>query len=197
MIPQPRAKETRAHIMDAAEKCFARHGYEATSVAQICECAGLTKGAFYHHFPSKHAVFMALLDRWLGGLDAQLNTIRVNAPSVPDAFENMGHLVSLVFEAAGSRLPMFLEFWSSAIRDPEAWQVTVAPYRRYQTFFADLIRSGVDEGTLAPIDPDTASRLVMALAIGVILQELLDPHGAEWGGVMQEGLHILLRGLHR
>jgi AcrR family transcriptional regulator len=197
MSPQQRAEETRTRILEAAEECFARHGYEATSVAHICECAGVTKGAFYHHFPTKHAVFMALLDRWLSGLDTQLSAARSGASSVPAAFEQMGRLAGLIFDAAGGHLPMFLDFWSSAIRDSETWQVTVAPYRRYQTFFADLVKAGIEEGTLIPADPDTVSRLVMAVAVGVILQELLDPGGADWGATMQEGLRVVLKGLQR
>ena len=53
MGPQKRGEETRSRILDAAQGCFVQHGYDATGVAEICRSAGLSKGAFYHHFPSK------------------------------------------------------------------------------------------------------------------------------------------------
>ncbi|MCX6071787.1 MAG: helix-turn-helix domain containing protein, partial [Chloroflexi bacterium] len=65
MSPRTTGPVTEARILDAAAECFGRRGYDATGVADLCETAGVSKGAFYHHFPSKQAVFMALLNRWL------------------------------------------------------------------------------------------------------------------------------------
>ena len=53
MATQPRGEETRTRILDAALEAFARDGYDDASVAEICRLAGVTKGGFYHHFPSK------------------------------------------------------------------------------------------------------------------------------------------------
>ena len=58
---QQRSEETRTHILKAALDLFSKNGYDATSVANICQAAGVSKGAFYHHFASKHSVFQALL----------------------------------------------------------------------------------------------------------------------------------------
>jgi AcrR family transcriptional regulator len=55
MTAQPRGEETRNRILDAALDSFAHFGYDATSVSQICRRADVTKGGFYHHFPSKGA----------------------------------------------------------------------------------------------------------------------------------------------
>ena len=53
MATQSRGEETHNRILDAALEAFARKGYDDTSVAEICQLAGVTKGGFYHHFPSK------------------------------------------------------------------------------------------------------------------------------------------------
>jgi TetR/AcrR family transcriptional repressor of nem operon len=47
-MPQQRSEETRASILDAAVRCFALSGYDAASVDDICEEAGVSKGAFWH-----------------------------------------------------------------------------------------------------------------------------------------------------
>lgn len=194
---QQRSEATRARILDAAEECFARYSYEGASVTQICEQAGVTKGAFYHHFPGKHEVFMALLERWLVGLDAQLAAARTSTGTIPDALAQMGSLAGHIFEAAGGRLPMFLEFWSRAAHDPATWQATVAPYRRYHRFFADLIRAGIEEGSFAPVDPDMAARVLFSTLIGMVLQSVLDSEGADWGTAMQQGIALFLTALRR
>ncbi len=56
--------ETRNQILDAAERLFLHQGYGGTSVDTILEHTGVTKGAFFHHFESKHALAHALLDRY-------------------------------------------------------------------------------------------------------------------------------------
>ena len=51
-------------------------GYDGTGVAMICERAQVSKGAFYHHFDTKQAIFLALMQQWLEGLDHQLDAFR-------------------------------------------------------------------------------------------------------------------------
>ncbi|HIP97184.1 MAG TPA: TetR/AcrR family transcriptional regulator [Anaerolineae bacterium] len=197
MTPQQRGEETRIRILEAAEKCFAQHGYDATGVAEICRRAGVSKGAFYHHFSGKQAVFLELLNRWLAGLDTQLEAARAGAETVPEGFLRMASMVRHVFEAADEQLPIFLEFWTKAAHDPTVWRATIAPYRRYRAFFSDMIEAGIAEGTLQPVDPDTAAQVIVSLAVGLLLQGLLDPNGADWGQVAQEGVQMILESLKR
>jgi AcrR family transcriptional regulator len=72
MKQQDRATQTKESILKAAEHLFAVQGYEATSVSMICDAAGVSKGAFYHHFETKQSIFLELMQRWLKGLDEQL-----------------------------------------------------------------------------------------------------------------------------
>jgi AcrR family transcriptional regulator len=193
--PQQRGEKTRSRILNVARQSFTRHGYDATGVAQICKQAGVTKGAFYHHFPSKQALFLELLDRWLTQLDGQLMAARIEAADIPEGLLQMADLAGNVFEAASGRLPFFLEFWSKAARDPQICQATIEPYRRYQAFFATLIETGVREGSLRSVDPDIAARAIVSLAVGLVLQSLLDPEGAHWEQVTKDSMRMLLEGL--
>jgi AcrR family transcriptional regulator len=53
---------TRDRILDGALEVFARKGYHGASVDDIVRASGTSKGAVYHHFPNKEAVFLALVD---------------------------------------------------------------------------------------------------------------------------------------
>ena len=64
MQQEERSERSRSQILDAALKRFAHRGYGATSVRDIAEEAGLSKGNVYHHFPDKEAIFRALLDQY-------------------------------------------------------------------------------------------------------------------------------------
>ena len=195
MATQRRGEETRLRILDAAEECFARHGYDATGVAEICRGAGVSKGAFYHHFSSKQALFLELLEHWLAGVDAQLGTARAGASTVPEGLLQMAGMVQPAFREASGRLPFFLEFWNRAAREPATWQATIAPYRQYRDIFCSMVEMGIAEGTLRPVDPGVAAQVIVALGVGLVLQGLLDPGGADWGQVTCEGIQMLLEGL--
>src|SRR5437870_3125344 len=59
---EERSEATRARLLAIARKRFGTKGYAATSVEDLVRRAGVTKGAFYHHFDDKKSVFLAVLE---------------------------------------------------------------------------------------------------------------------------------------
>lgn len=87
-----RSERSRKQILDASLKLFSHRGYGATSVNDIAEAAGLSKGNVYHHFPDKEAIFRALLDRYFQSLsepDFPFNRALATG-TFPDNLENLG-----------------------------------------------------------------------------------------------------------
>lgn len=87
-----RSERSRALILDTALKLFAHRGYGATSVRDIAEEAGLSKGNVYHHFPDKESIFRALLDRYFDAMstpDFPFNRALATG-TFPDNLEEMG-----------------------------------------------------------------------------------------------------------
>ena len=69
-----RTGDARARLLEAAIKAIRTRGYEATPVEELCRAAGVTKGAFFHHFRSKEDLGIAAAARfleWLEGLFAR------------------------------------------------------------------------------------------------------------------------------
>ena len=85
-VESARRQRTRERLVDAAYEVFAELGVHATSVEQISERAGFTRGAFYSNFESKEELFFALESREnqlrLDRLEAGLQTV---SPSLLDA----------------------------------------------------------------------------------------------------------------
>lgn len=192
---QTRSEETRTRILQAALNLFSRLGYETDSVEDICVEAGVSKGAFYHHFPTKQAVFLQLLHDWLDGLDAQFAQAREGAKNAAQILMQMTAALPGIFRDADRRLPMFLEFWTQASRDQAVWQMTIAPYRRYRDYFAGLMEQGIAEGVFRPVEPQVAARLIVALAVGMLLQGLLDLQEGDWQAITTETMRIVMDGL--
>ena len=57
------AQETRNHILDAAEHLFSERGVSRTSLEDIAQAAGVTRGAIYWHFKDKSDLFAAMVNR--------------------------------------------------------------------------------------------------------------------------------------
>jgi AcrR family transcriptional regulator len=194
-MAQQRSEETRAKLLESALQTFSQVGFEAASIDEICAAAGVSKGAYYHHFPSKQAVFIELLESWLTGIDEQIAAARAETPDVSQAFIKMGAALPGIFRDAERRLPMFLEFWARASRDPEVWERTISPYHRYRDVFAAWIRQGVREGAFREMDAQAGARMLIALAIGLLLQGILEPDGADWAKATRQSLQIMLEGM--
>lgn len=58
-----RTEQTRQALMDAARRLFVEKGYAATATPDIVAAAGVTRGALYHHFEDKKALFRAVIER--------------------------------------------------------------------------------------------------------------------------------------
>ncbi len=198
-MTQQRGAETRSHILDVAGELFAGHGYDATSVADICAQAGVTKGAFYHHFASKQAVFLELRDRWLGPLEAQLTLPRSLNETLPQLLHQIADMARQVFVAEGEeqRQQVFLELLSAARHDPTILPALLAPMQKYRELFAQLIGAGIKEGTLRKVDRKLGAQVLVSLGFGLIMLSLLDPQGDDWGGIAVRAMPLLMQGLEK
>ena len=192
---QQRSVETKEKILQTAQTLFSSGGYDATGVSQICSEAGLSKGAFYHHFPSKHAVFMALLQIWLQELDKGFYSASAGSLDVLDGISKMAASSDVVFDSIQGQFPLFLEFWEKSIRDEKVWEETKEPFMKYYSYFSQLVKSGISDGSIREVSVNTASRAIIGLAIGIILQSLLYPQDAHWKDEMQNSIDLLLKGL--
>lgn len=74
--PKTRSEQkdaTRIRLIEVARRVFAKHGYDATSIALVCRAARVTHGALYHHFPSKDALFAAVVGAVFDGIGTRVS----------------------------------------------------------------------------------------------------------------------------
>src|ERR1700752_940810 len=84
----------KKQLMSAAIDCFARLGYQGTTIDRIARAAGVTKGAIYYHFRDKEELlFEAVKDR-IGGFEQQ---VLDEVGPAPDALEKLRHVVDACF----------------------------------------------------------------------------------------------------
>jgi AcrR family transcriptional regulator len=95
MTQVERSERSRTQILDSALKLFSHKGYGATSVRDIAEEAGLSKGNVYHHFPDKETIFRALIDRYFEAMSQPEFPFNraLAAGSFPENLEAIGQAI--------------------------------------------------------------------------------------------------------
>lgn len=97
--------EARARLIEAARGLVRHKGFAATSVDELCAAAGVTKGAFFHHFPSKEALGVALVDDWTQMTGAMFASHPYNFKD--DPLDRVFAYIDLRRELLGQPLPEF------------------------------------------------------------------------------------------
>lgn len=84
--PTARGRRRRELLLGAAAELVAAHGFRAVSIADIGAAAGVTGSAIYRHFPSKHDILVALLERVVGELLEGARAVVASTDDPADAF---------------------------------------------------------------------------------------------------------------
>jgi TetR/AcrR family transcriptional repressor of nem operon len=78
-----RNETARGRLLDAAVRVIRQKGYHATSVDELCAAAGVTKGAFFHHFKSKEDLGVAAAEHWSATTDGLFAEAPYHVPADP------------------------------------------------------------------------------------------------------------------
>ncbi len=81
--PPATAASSRQRLLDAALHEFRSRGYAATTVDDLCRAAGVGKGSFFHHFPSKEALALEAVNHWNAMTGALFAQAPYHAPADP------------------------------------------------------------------------------------------------------------------
>jgi AcrR family transcriptional regulator len=157
----------------------------------------VSKGAFYHHFASKQAVFMNLLEDWLRSVSSDLKDVLQQAPNVIEGLLSMAGQARTIFSDADGQVSIVLEFWAQARRDPEVWRRAIEPFHMYRQMFSSIVQQGIEEGSLRAVEPELVAQALVSLAVGVIMQAVFDPQAAEWDRVMLGTMKLFIEGIGR
>jgi len=167
-------EQTRSRLLAAAQRLFVAQGFAGTSVEDIAEAAGYTRGAFYSNFEDKDDLFLALLDESLANRVAELNELAGESASLPDFF---GRIIRSN-ESREMRRTTILhtEFWLYAARNPHVRKKLAERQRNELRAFERAIEAQFKTvGLEPPVDIHEAGYVLLALDTAIPRLKLTDP----------------------
>ncbi|HXX20707.1 MAG TPA: TetR family transcriptional regulator [Candidatus Acidoferrum sp.] len=171
---QARTLATRRRLLAAAEKAFARDGFEAARLEDIAHLAGYTRGAFYANFRSKEDIFFALLEDWVSERISEVTALLARHDSPASRVRALrGHYAQL---AKDRRLVLLsLEFKLYAIRHTEAHARLRVRQRRIRASVGNLLRRLAQaSGHELSVASTAAAAALGAVSNALLLENLVD-----------------------
>ncbi len=155
-------EQTVEKILDAAARLFAEKGYQNTTLQDIIEDTGLSKGAVYHHFRSKEEIAQKVGDRMGDAMWEPLRRIR------DDAGRTGLQKLQAVFAAsfAGDRQQRMGDTLPHLTDDPQflAMELRSIEERLAPVYIAPIIRQGMADGSIHTEDADALASALFFLA---------------------------------
>jgi AcrR family transcriptional regulator len=154
-VEQLRSQQRHQRILDAAVHVFSDKGYHGTLVDEIAAEADTSKGGIYFHFPTKQAIFLALLDRLA---DTLRDRVEAAVAEHTDPVDRAEAALRVVLDTFGSHRRLARLFMVEALGAGPEFNARMIAIR---ASFADLIRAQLDEavaaGAIPPLDTAVAA----------------------------------------
>lgn len=187
-----RKAQTRAQLIGAAARVFARKGYHAATVDDIAEEAGFTKGAFYSNFESKEDVFVELVADRSRNWTIAVARAYEGEGSFAERLEQGGKVLTRMMNEEGDWMRLFMEMFSQCIRDPRLRKRLAGAYEESRLLIARAVQK--EYGPDLPIPRDQLATMILAVTDGFVMQRLADPTRLP-AHVLADGLNALFAGI--
>ncbi len=158
----------RNEILDAMQRLVYTKGYEQITIQDLLHELQISKGAFYHYFRSKHTLLEALIERLLE------EAIRFLTPILSDlqltAIEKLHRYFDSVASwksAQKTYLMALLRVWYADDNTITRQKIQTASIEQITPLLVEVIRQGIQEGTLAPAHPEQAGEVILCLLQGM------------------------------
>jgi AcrR family transcriptional regulator len=154
--------DSRERILETATRLFIAQGYRGISMREIAEAVGVSKPAIYHHFSDKEALFLAILNRNVQGLSANIQQAHRSSAHSAAAIESIIRIV--LEQPVEQRAVLRMATQDMVHLSDQARQKFVEQY--YVTFLGTIravFEQGIAAGELRAIDPIVATWALLGI----------------------------------
>lgn len=173
-------EDTRQKALDKALELFSAKGYDSVSVGEIAKAVGIKAPSLYNHFPSKQAIFDAIVDSTAAKYEADTDKINIHVQDVKRDIpiftetteEALFEKVRQIFEYSlhNDTVSRFRRMMTiEQFRSPELAALYSKRYvERILNYHADIFRALIASGEITAADPDALAMMYVAPVITLI-----------------------------
>jgi TetR/AcrR family transcriptional regulator, cholesterol catabolism regulator len=144
-------KTRRDEIIDTSARVFARQGYHATGIAELCTVNGVGKGAFYYYIGSKEELLAAIHDRVMDEVEIGADRVAHAGGSPSAQLAMLGDELLDVIHRYPDHVWVFLHEFP-ALTEARAEQFR-GRRREYERRVEAVFQAGIDSGEFREVDP--------------------------------------------
>ena len=176
---EPLTVQTRAErrdqqtqrILDAAQACFVRSGFQGASMQQICAECGMSPGALYRYFPSKEAIVAAICEADRADDITCLGALR-DATSAVDGLVD-GAMAHIVHTHEKGSAALFAEMRSESNRNAMIRETVDEHRQEIAGMIVPLVEGAIERGEIDPaVDLQTLMAVLMSVGEGIAINDL-------------------------
>lgn len=194
---EQRQAQTRAALVQAAARVFAREGYHRATLAGVAREAGYSTGAVYSNFEGKDDLFLAVYEMFIAGSAREMD---VASAEDAEAHEQARHAADQWMDRLARHPEGFLllvELWLQALRDPARRADFGVRFSVMREAVTRVVERLADRHDLdLPIPADRLAVGLRAFANGMAFEKLADPDGVP-DEVYGEIVALLFRSFER
>lgn len=195
---RPTSAERRVQILREAARCFGTRGFRGTTTRDVAAAVGITEAALYRHFPSKEAIYAAILDARTA-VPPVVSTLEPHAVARDDrrVFTQLALAIVASVESDPSFLRLLLY---SALEGHEmARPFYETRMRRLREFLSRYIANRTREGAFRAVDPVLAARAFVGMVADHLIARTVfgqrDPQAESAERIAQAFTEIFLDGV--
>jgi AcrR family transcriptional regulator len=187
----------RQRLVDAAWRRIATSGYHETTVDDVCDEAGVSKGAFYGYFPTKQDLFLALLEEETEALNRVAAELADGELSGAERVRKFTQAMLRVGDDP-ARVQLRADLWSALTADPVLRTRFAEAVERRRAVLRAWISRSIEAGdlTIEPRRANALASILIALADGLMLHRAVDPQGFRWSNI-RAVMDALIAGVDR
>lgn len=175
MIQKPvepdRSEKRRQQILDAAQDCFRKNGFHATSMAELSKTAGMSVGHIYHYFENKDAIIAGIFERGIAEAIERMGAMRRSG----DVYATLVAEVDQGLSKTERDYALKIETLAEAARNDKMLAVLQNADCVVRTQFKETLRLAQRPGVVDERDLDGQVEIIIAMFNGLAHRLLLQP----------------------
>jgi AcrR family transcriptional regulator len=190
-------EQRKEQILKAALTCFADKGYHQTTMDDIVEEAGISKGGVYWYFDSKKELFLEMFAYVVGDIEGMMQATPLVGGSAKEALVAVLHNFAALTPAEDVQEMMWLliDVWAHNRQDTEVNEVAMGMYEHFRQPIAEIIEVGIASGEFKRVDATALGGIIVAIFDGLMVQWMIDERIVDWEGTVETLVETLVAGL--